>query len=475
MSQTLIEFINNQLSQAPGLLLSYTKDTSGNTFVKRELFYSVLGRFNKFKAGEREIKTVAISGLRGVGKTTLLAQLFTHVYKQNPQDVFYISVDQLVNVLGFSLAQVLEGYQQVLGQRFSALTSPKYIFIDEIHYDTNWPSVLKMVFDSAPNVFVVVTGSSALSLQTTADLARRLYIEKLMPLSFLEYRQLKTGLPPQSPQLSDKLKDTLFFSKDAGEVYSRLLELEDDITRSWFGVDALEIDLYLKHGSMPYATRLTNDIEAGTLTLQIVDRLVEKDLSGYKNFDVSTIKSVKNIILLMASSLEVSVTKMAESLAGISTNTIVDVLDALEKAEFFIRVYPYGSVYKKVRKPSKYYFSSPAVRHAMLTIVEGQNAYIRNKGSYLEDACALALTKAFRTALNLPLFYHSAKGGADFIADFVNRKVVLELGFGSNKDERQANFTLNEVGGAYGLVVCDSKTELIERVVKVPLKTFLLL
>ena len=474
MGEKATEYINNQIFQSPQLLMSYAGDKDGNEYIKREAFYTILGKLEKFISGERGTRIIAIPGLRGVGKTTLLAQLFLYVSTKYPKDVLYLSVDQIVNVLGSSLNEVLDDYQKVLGERFSHLTSPKFLFIDEIHFDPKWVWILKMLYDTTKDIFVVCTGSSALSLQNTADLARRVYFEKLAPLSFSQYQQLKNNASFVLPRLSADLKEALFFSKDATEAFKKVQALHSKMNQCWFGVDRMEIAKYLKYGSMPYAVKMDNDMESNVYTLQIIDKLVEKDLPAYKNFDADTIRSVKNIILLVASSLEVSVSKIAESLAGISVNTITDVFDALEKAELFIRVFPYGSSYKKVRKPSKFYFSSPAIRHAMLSIVEGENAFARNKGSYLEDASALVLNRCFNTALNLPLFYHNAKGGADFIIDFVSRKIVVEIGYGG-KSEKQVNFTLKEVKGAYGMVVCDGDLGLAGNVIKLPLEYFFLL
>ena len=139
-----------------------------------------------------------------------------------------------------------------------------------------------------------------------------------------------------------------------------------------------------------------------------------------------------------------------------------------------IRVYPYGSTYKKVRKPSKYYFMTPAVRHTLLTVVEGEQAFINHKGSYLEDIVALYLYREFSQKLSSPTFYDSAKGGADFILEFPDRKIPIEIGYG-RKEIDQAIATLEKIQGNYALVVCDSDLIKEGKIIKIPLQYFLLM
>jgi len=145
----------------------------------------------------------------------------------------------------------------------------------------------------------------------------------------------------------------------------------------------LEVDRYLRFGTMPYALTIKDEQRVHILTNQQIDRVVEKDLPELGKFDRDTLSIIKNILLLISGSGEVSVTNLANTLEGISSVTLINVLEALEKAEMLIRVYPYGSTYKKVRRPSKYHFMTPAVRHTLLTIVEGESAFENNKGKYL--------------------------------------------------------------------------------------------
>ena len=478
------QYLQNQLNRAPSLLKTYTQDDQGNKYLTRNMFIRVKKLINDFIGEEKEIRMVSIPGLRGVGKTTLSAQLFLEFFPRYSKDMLYISTDQVVNELRADLYTVFEEYQKILGVAFEKLDRNLFIFIDEIHFDKKWTAVLKSIYDRSKKIFVVCTGSSALSLQSTTDLARRVVFEKLYPMNFTEYMLLKTRYDSFRDKtvtikfpikgLKEEVKNALFFSTDADQCFSHLLQLKAQMNKYWFGIDSLEVDRYLRFGTMPYALTIKDEQRIHILTNQQIDRVVERDLPELGKFDTNTLATIKNILLLIAGSGEVSVTNLAQILKGISIVTLINVLETLEKAEMLIRVYPYGSTYKKVRKPSKYHFMTPAVRHTLLTVVEGESAFINHKGWYLEDIVALSLYREFSQKLASPTFYDSAKGGADFILAFPDRKIPIEIGHGK-KEIDQAAATLEKINGNYGLVVCSTDLAKDENVVRVPLQYFLLM
>jgi len=478
------QYLQNQLNRSPALLRAYAQDEQGNKYLARNMFIRVEKLMKDFIGGQKEIRMVSIPGLRGVGKTTLLAQLFLKFFPRYSKGMLYISADQVVNEFRSDLYSVFREYQKILGTSFEKLDHDLFIFVDEIHFDKKWTSVLKATYDKSKRVFVVCTGSSALSLQSTTDLARRVVFERLYPMNFTEYILLKTKYESSKDSaaevkfpikgLKKSVKNALFYSVDAEQCFSNLKDLEAQARRYWLGIDSLEVDRYLRFGTMPYALTIKDEQRMHILTNQQIDRLVERDLPELGKFDTDTLAMIKNILLLVSGSGEVSVTNLANTLKGISTVTLVNVLETLEKAEMLIRVYPYGSTYKKVRKPSKYHFMTPAIRHTLLTIVEGESAFANNKGKYLEDIIALTLYREFTQKLASPTFYDSAKGGADFILKLSNKKIAIEVGYG-NKGVRQAQATLEKIKGDYGLVISDSDLSLEDKIVKVPLKYFLLM
>ena len=467
------QYLQNQLSRAPSLLKTYAQDERGSVYLKRDLFFKLEKLIDDFVCGEKEIRMVSIPGLRGVGKTTLLAQLFLQLYPRYPKDMLFISADQIVNELGTDLYFIFEEYQNILGVPFEKLGRNVFLFIDEIQFDKKWAAALKSLYDRSKKVFVVCTGSSALSLQSTTDLTRRVVFETLYPMSFSEYMRLKKR-HGSAEKLKEAIKQALFYSISADQCFFRLAERKSQVNTYWLGIDRFEVDKYLRFGTMPYALTIQDEVRIHTLTNQQIDRVVERDVPELGKFDTTTLAMVKNILLLVAGSGEVSVTSLSRTLRGISLVTLINVLETLERAEMLIRVYPYGSTYKKVRKPSKYYFMTPAVRHTLLTLVEGDSAFVNHKGWYLEDIVSLSLYREFSRKLASPAFYDAARGGADFIVRFPKNTIAIEVGYGT-KGEKQALATLQKIKGTYGLVISQEGLAINGNVVKVPLQYFLLI
>ena len=81
------QYLQNQLNRAPSLLKTYTQDEQGNKYIPRNMFIRVEKIINDFIAGQKEVRMISIPGLRGVGKTTLLAQLFLRFFPPDRKSV----------------------------------------------------------------------------------------------------------------------------------------------------------------------------------------------------------------------------------------------------------------------------------------------------------------------------------------------------------------------------------------------------
>lgn len=477
------KFIQNQLSRSPALLRNYIQDLHGNEYAKRSIYIRLLKYFEDFIKGAKSNRLVCVSGLRGVGKTTVLAQLYFHYLSRFSDNMLYVSVDRIVNEFNSDLYTFLEEYEKFIGTPFEELNRDLFLFIDEIHFDAKWDSVLKSLYDRTNRIFVICTGSSALSLQTSSDLSRRIAFEKLYPMNFTEYLLLKSKSRPPLfkkskfpvPGLKNSIKQALFYSSTASEAFRALEGLKKNVSNYWRSIDSLEIDNYLRYASMPYALTIEDPMRLQSMTDQQLDRVLNKDLFELGKFDPGTLSICKNLLLMLSSSSEVSLNSIAKSLTGISPVTLSNVLEAMENAELLIRVYPYGSAYKKVRKPSKYYFMSPALRHALLTLVEGAVAFEKFKGLYLEDIVSLTLYREFAAKLSSPIFYDSSEKGADFVLSLPSRKIAIEVGY-SKKSFGQVKRTLEKIKGNYGFVVSTSSLNMgYSDALKIPLKYFLLI
>ena len=473
MNEHINEYLQNQLGRAKAFLDIYTKDNSGSAYEPRYLFHRLKKRVDDFIGGETEIRIFGMPGLRGVGKTTLVAQLYQYLLSKYPNNLLYISGDQITDLLQSDLHTVLSHYEKILGTPFESLSSPHFIFIDEIHYDSKWPHVLKWLYDKSRNIFVICTGSSALSLQSSStDLARRIIFETLSPMKFTEYLFLKNK--KTNINLGQTISDALLYSNNVDFCYAELDKISKEVSQYWQGLDRMEIDRHLRFTTMPFVLHEKNEELFSILTNEIINKVIERDLPEINKFKQNTLSMAKHILLMTASSNEVSFGSLSKNLTGISIVTLMDLFETFEKAELLTRAYPYGSTFKKVRKPSKYLFKSPALRYSLLESIEGKNAFQKYIGKYLEDIIAMYITQDIK--LSNTLFYDASKGGADFIISLGSNNIIIEAGIGK-KGVKQVVQTIKKYSGKYGVVIAQDKLELLkdDNIIKIPLEMFLMM
>ena len=141
---------------------------------------------------------VIVSGLRRVGKSTLIYQVIDEMLQtEKPDRVVYFSYD-------FSLGEIVE----VLNA-YQSLTNVDWkhekvtVFLDEIQKNAHWSSEIKILYDLFPRLKFVVTGSASLQLEREAaiELAGRFYTLEIPVLSIAEYYSIKTGRPHNNVEL----------------------------------------------------------------------------------------------------------------------------------------------------------------------------------------------------------------------------------------------------------------------------------
>lgn len=468
------EYLRNQISQSEMRVNAYALNDQGEKYPPRNSFPKIKGFIDDFLSSKTtEPRWLCISGLRGVGKTTLLAQLWAASSVPREQKL-YLFVDQAIQMLGVSLQDILEIYEEILGTPYEELKSPLLLFLDEVQYEKSWGIILKTLYDRCKRVFIVTTGSSALFLQTNADIARRAVFETMWPMSFSEYIQIKKG-KPDCAEVGSHIKTALFYSQTETEAYNHLVSLAKEIEHYWIDIHRLEIDTFLKFGTLPFTLALKNEGLIYDQIKRVLDRIINYDILNLGCFRAEVIHKIPALIYTAASSDVTSVTSLSKTL-GITAVTLSEVLAILEKTQIIFRVYPYGSAYAQVRKPSKYLFTSSAFRAMEYGFIANIGNMDMQKGKLLEDIVGLYLMRLLRDQPEYSLTYDSGKGGADFIVGFQSSKIVIEVGYGT-KGIKQVISTAEKVEPKYSLIVAEGslKVDKENKIVYVPLEYFLLL
>ena len=148
---------------------------------KRKIFNEILGLV-KYK------QIIILSGLRRVGKTTLLYQIIENLLKKyDSNKIFYFNFDKKVK----DITEILDDYEELTG--ISWKKEKFFVFLDEVTKLDEWASKIKLIYDAFPNIKFVISSSSSVRLEEEAikNLAGRYFLINIKPLSFREYLELR--------------------------------------------------------------------------------------------------------------------------------------------------------------------------------------------------------------------------------------------------------------------------------------------
>jgi predicted AAA+ superfamily ATPase len=478
MSDQLTRYIQRQILLGESIMKSKNKDSRGRTLKTRTMIVLIQKYIRDFllkKTGVR--RWIILPGLRGVGKTTLLAQSYLWLTSQAGDNVnmIYVSMDEVVEKVGSDLSELLDEYERLLGMSFEELDKPTFIFIDEVQTDQKWARTLKFLYDRTPNVFLVCSGSSAVHLQMDADIdGRRAITEKLYPLSFPEYQVLANDTLP-AKGLKAQLIKSLYFNESADAVLNDMEKYRVIVDQQWARYNRNTVTKYLQTGTIPFTLGETDARQVYSAINAMVDKIISVDLQALKQFKSETIGALKRLIFVLSDCDVMTYDSMAKAV-GVSRGQIINMLDALVKAELLIKVPAYGSNISATTNPSKFLFMSPAIRAAFHDIVGLPDTVATRQGKLLEDAAGLHYYRELVTKKIGSLAHPFEKDGgqADFILRVDNmRQIAIEFGMGT-KGYKQAENTLKKFGGNYGLVFSASPLGINEthNVVTVPLDYF---
>jgi len=471
----LQEYIQTQLAQSQKKLMGISNDINNKPLFKRDIF-TVLHRYavNFLHLGT-EPRIIVMPGLRGTGKTTLLAQLFLSLTDHTITKL-YLSVDEAIKRFDVNLWDIIEAYEALINKHIEEFDTPVFLFFDEIHYDLKWAFFLKTIYDKSKHVMIFCTGSAALLLreQVNADVARRVFFIDIYPVSFSEYMLFKNDKSPIK-KINDNISDAILFANNANEVFNKLKTEQNKVKKYWLDINVLEIQRYLKFGTFPFTLKSRNEVLSASFVAQIINKVIYTDIPQFYKFTTETLNRIDKVLYLISDTLGVSIVKLSETLE-IKPDTLRLILRALENSGLITRIPPYGAHFKQVKKPSKYLFTTPALRFSYLSARESVAVFENYQGGLFEDLVGMYLHRILPKFGNEGLTYDIADGGADFVLSVANKKIVMEVGAGK-KDYTQIITTSRKIKPKYNLIISNNTLEYSAEfnAVKVPFKYFLLI
>ena len=144
-------------------------------------FFDKIQEFKKYK------QIIILTGLRRVGKTTLIYQTIKDLLSgADPKRIFYFNFDKEID----DLVDIFENYKELTGVDYKK--EKIFVFFDEITKFKKWAGELKLIYDSSPNIKFCISSSSSINLEEEAvkNLAGRYFLINITPLSFREFLEL---------------------------------------------------------------------------------------------------------------------------------------------------------------------------------------------------------------------------------------------------------------------------------------------
>lgn len=474
MRPELIQYLQQQIRTTDERLKRFSHGTDGKRHPRRFMFVKLKQYIESFLDKTSSNKMVIVPGFRGVGKTTLMAQVCAE-YKNRVDSVLFLSVENSKDLFDAGISELMSAYENILGENLESVKSPTLIFLDEIQSDPKWAIALKSLFEKTSNVFFCCTGSSAVILQTTTNLARRAVFERMPPMCFTEYEMIKNVIYP-TPGLKEKIRQAVYFSKDAKMAYENLLKLQSLVNQYWSKINRADIKKYLSYGTLPFSFMMPNETAVYDSISLLLEKIIKLDLPTLGNFDTNTLGAVKRILFAIAENDTTSLGTLEEKFR-ISRLTIANIFEALEKAELLIKIPAYGSNMTVAKKANKYLFMAPAIRMSFFYFTGQENTYLTRQGKLLEDSIGSHLYREFILRGQGAIRYDSAQGGADFILQISNNKqLIIEVGMG-NKDKKQIINSMKKINSDYNLIFSNTGLKLDQelKVVFIPLDYFFLM
>jgi uncharacterized protein len=362
---------------------------------------------------------VVISGLRRVGKSTLLAQ-FAHRFGE---DLFYYVNFEDDRFLGFQAEDANDLYQslvELFGER-------KVFIIDEVQNVTGWEHFVRRFMDQGIKYFITGSNASLLSRELGTRLTGRYVPVELFPFSFVEFLRFKGYVIPDLTRL--KTVETAHLQQGLNE-YLHMGGIPDP----------------LKYPELPLLRMLYDDI------------LYRDIATRYRIEEVRALKELAFYLMSNPTS-QVSFNKLKEQFRLGSVNTIKNYIEYLENSWliFTMNVYDYSVKRQQIAAKKVYSIDTGLVNAIGFS-------FSPNTGKLMENAAFLALRRKTHE-----IYYYTTSAGyeVDFYlpesGQLVQVAQNMENPTTREREIRALADAMKTLDLSSGLILADSKTETITR------------
>lgn len=321
---------------------------------------------------------LVISGLRRVGKSTLLAQIARKFY---PEDDYYFVNFEDERFLNFSADDFNLLYETLL-----ELFGEKRVFLlDEVQNVVGWERFVRRMIDQGHKFYITGSNASLLSKELGTKLTGRYIPIELFPFSFREFLVLKQQKIPNLGHLTTLQKGKL--KKNFNE--------------------------YLDIGGIPDALKYP-DIN---LHKTLYDDVIYRDVAV--RYQIEETKALKELTFYLLSNVStlISFNKLKELLKLGSVNTVKNYIDYLQTSWLTFTVNKYAFSIKKQQIANKkiYAIDTGLVKSVAFSFSE-------NRGKLLENLTFLTLRR-----LSEEIYYYTTQNNLEIDFYLPKQKLLIQV------------------------------------------------
>ncbi len=515
----------------------FIKDEENNLFPKRDVFFELRQAAEDYFSHKSGARMFGLSGLRGIGKTTIMWQLAKDIFDNYTQDIYFFNVEAFVQLFGATkLYLIFYKFEEiVLKKKFYELDKPIVFLFDEVHDAENWSKGLKILYDECPKSFILSTGSSALLLDSNTDLVTRWNVFHVYPYKYSEFIRIRSWKKWNSnaknlaltldlvkkqknndeyllsslskaiddykflieevskksnysyKEIGNRLMKILFFSGDIEELTTEIDKIKSEIllffskNKDPYNLDENELLFqYINYHNIPRFLTIDNTEQIYERALEMFEKILQVDIPKWYTVSnkESIISSVRKLLIRLAFSKEVQIEKLCSD-TGCRKEEVELLITVLKKSEVLNEFKYFGNINSKLNKVSKTFFMSPTLRLSLREKYERHDITPTLQGILNEEIVAMYLKRLFSEGdVSFMFSTKKEKKNVDFVIETrkqTDDKLIL-LEVKSNKKDI-SQISQSEVQYRYGILVCTEARDysIINNTLVIPLSWFLLI
>ncbi len=273
-------------------------------------------------------RLILLLGHRGVGKTTLLLQQM----KSDTAKSIYLSLDDYY----FEEIRLIEVVSALYDLGYRSF------YLDEIHRYVHWSKELKNVYDDFTDSKFIVTGSSILEISKgQADLSKRAVVYPLLGLSFREFLLLEEKIDLQVVTLEEMIRNHSVISADYLDHFDIKTSFKNYLNYGYYP--------FYREGKRVYHQKLQ----------ETTNLVIDSDVTPFEELNYTTVRVMKKLLYVISQSVPFipNISKLAEKM-GVTRNTILKLLDILDKAQLLSLLHTSTEGVSLLQKPEKIYLQN---------------------------------------------------------------------------------------------------------------------